>query len=133
VALFHKRPVKQGLFGKPLIDPPLDHHFGWMGIVAALGGLVLGIGAFLVSLSGWETSRLWLYLLISALLIIIGLQLSVSWLVMRVLEELAQREVSVQRDLVEAETGMAGTPGTFDHLIETSTGLQPSTTPAKLA
>jgi len=35
------------------------------------------------------------------MLIISGLQLSIAWIVMRVLEELAQREASVRRDLTE--------------------------------
>jgi glycosyltransferase involved in cell wall biosynthesis len=103
VALFHKRPVRQGLFGKPIFDPPLDHQFGWMGLLSATIGVLLSLGAFGLSLGGWEIARLWFYLLASALLVVIGLQLSLSWIVMRVLEELARREVTAQRDLVEAE------------------------------
>jgi glycosyltransferase involved in cell wall biosynthesis len=104
VALFHKGPVRQGLFGKPIFHPPLDNHFGWMGIAAVLAGLTLGAGSFVVSMGGWEISRVWFYLLISAMLIISGLQLSIAWIVMRILEELAQREVSVRRDLTESGT-----------------------------
>ncbi len=102
VALFHKRPMRQGLFRRPIFDPSLDHHFGWIGLLAIGVGVLLSLGAFGLSLGGWRIERLWLYLLASALLIIVGVQLSISWLVMRVLEELAQREVSAQRDLVEA-------------------------------
>lgn len=103
VALFHKRPMRQGLFGKPIFSTPLERHFGWMGLVALAVGLMLSLGAFVLSLSGWEITRLWLYLLASALLGIVGLQLSISWVVMRVLDELARREVSAQHDLVEAD------------------------------
>ncbi len=103
VALFHKRPVRQGLFGRPVFDPPLDHHFGWIGLFAIVAGVLLSVGAFALSLGGWNIDRLWLYLLASALFVTVGLQLSVSWLVMRVLEELAQRQASAQRDLVETE------------------------------
>jgi len=35
--------------------------------------------------------RLWLYLLGAAMLVLTGLQLSVFWVIMRVLEELNQR------------------------------------------
>ena len=101
VALFHKRPVRQGLFGKPIFDPPLDHQFGWIGLLSTTAGVLLSLGAFGLSLGGWEISRLWFYLLASALLVVIGLQLSISWILMRVLEELARREVTAQRDLVE--------------------------------
>lgn len=114
VALFHKRPVRQGLLGRPIFNPPLDHQFGWMGVVSALGGIVLGIGAFVLSLNGWPIERLWFYLLVSAMLIIIGLQLTISWIVMRVLEQLAGRELSMQRDLVESEPAMPDAQGLLE-------------------
>jgi flagellar biogenesis protein FliO len=41
----------------------------------------------------------WLWLLGGSMLILIGVQLIISWLVMRVLEELGQREIKVQLDL----------------------------------
>ena len=95
VAIFHKRPIRQGLFGKPIFKPSLDHHFGWMGIVLILFGLTLAI---VVLLLGWEVTRLWLYLLGSTMLVLVGIQLSISWLLMRVLEELSQREMHVLND-----------------------------------
>ena len=103
VALFDRRPVRRGLFGKPIFDPPLDRHFGWMGIVSVIAGAGLSIAALALGLNGWDVTRLWFYLLASALLIIIGMQLFISWLVMRVLEQLAQRETATQHDLVESE------------------------------
>jgi glycosyltransferase involved in cell wall biosynthesis len=99
VSLFHKRPVRQGLFGKPIFTPSLDHHFGWMGLLVALGGLLLGGLSFLLGLRGWDVTRLWLYLLGSSLLVLVGLQLMISWLVMRVLEDLSEREIRTQWDL----------------------------------
>lgn len=99
VSLFHKRPIKQGLFGKPIFDPPLDRQFGWMGMLACLGGLGLGIMSFVLGMSGWPASRLWLYMLASAMGFLMGLELIISWLVMRVLEELSQRELLAQNDL----------------------------------
>jgi glycosyltransferase involved in cell wall biosynthesis len=95
VAIFHKRPIRQGLFGKPIFKPSLDHQFGWMGLVLMLIGLLLAI---VVLTQGWEVARLWLYLLGSAALLLIGIQLSISWLLMRVLEELSQREIQVLND-----------------------------------
>ena len=97
VAIFHKRPIQQGLFGKPIFKPPLDHQFGWMGIVSILAGLILAI---VVLLLGWDVTRLWLYLLGSTMLVLVGIQLSISWLLMRVLDELSQREVQVLNDKV---------------------------------
>jgi glycosyltransferase involved in cell wall biosynthesis len=99
VSLFHKRPVRQGLFGKPIFTPSLDHHFGWMGLLTTFGGVLLGGVSFSLGLRGWDVTRLWLYLLGSALLVLMGLQLMISWLVMRVLEDLSEREVRMRWDL----------------------------------
>ena len=99
VALFHKQPMRQGLFGKPIFNPSLDHHFGWMGLVSAALGLLLGLISFILGMNGWEITRLWFYMLVSASLILMGLQLGISWMIMRVLEELAGRSTNAQRDL----------------------------------
>jgi glycosyltransferase involved in cell wall biosynthesis len=99
VSLFHKEPIRQGLFGRPIFDPPLDRQFGWMGLVAVLAGLLAGGISLGFGFAGWPVSRLWLYLLGSAMLILIGVQLMVSWVVMRVLEGLNQRELLVSADL----------------------------------
>ncbi len=103
-SLFHKRPVRRGLFGKPIFNPSLDHHFGWMGLVSILGGAIFGLGSFVLSLNGWAVTRLWLYLLASVSLILIGIQLGVSWVLMRILEGLAQREVAAAQDLRSEES-----------------------------
>lgn len=103
VALFHKKTVRQGLFGKPIFNPPLETHFGWMGLVAMGIGAVLGIGAFGLSLQGTPVDRLWFYLLGATMITIIGVQLLISWIVMRILDELAQRESAAHHDLVESE------------------------------
>ncbi len=99
VTLFQKRPVKQGLFGKPIFDPPLDRQFWWIGGLSALIGLVIGVSSLILSFNGWDISRLWLWLLAGAMLTLMGVQLFIAWIVMRVLEELSQREVMVEMDL----------------------------------
>lgn len=100
VSLFYRRPIRQGLFKRPLFDPPLDRHFGWLGAVGIALGLGLGIASLVLGVQGWPISRLWLYLLGSALLILLGVQLLIYWILMRVLEELSQREslIEAQRD-----------------------------------
>ncbi|MCA9939766.1 MAG: glycosyltransferase family 2 protein [Anaerolineales bacterium] len=88
VSLFHRRPVRQGLFGKPLFRTPLENHFSWLGLLTLGLGLLLGLASLALSLRGWEITRLWLYLLASAMLILVGVQLIISWVLQRVLQEL---------------------------------------------
>lgn len=99
VSLFHKRSIRQGLFGNPVFDRSLERHFGWMGVVATLAGLALGAGSLSFALGGWPVEWLWLYLLGVAMLVLTGLQLSVFRVIIRVLEELSQREILVNRGL----------------------------------
>jgi hypothetical protein len=99
VSLFYKAPVRQGLFGRPLFTPSLDHYFGWMGVGALILGLGVAATSVALGVSGWEIARLWLYLLGSAMFILVGVQLILYWLLMRVLEELSQRDGLVARDM----------------------------------
>lgn len=99
VSLFYKQPIRQGLFGRPLFETPLDRHFWWMGGLAILAGLGLGVASLFLGMSGWEIARLWLYLLGSAMLILIGMQLIIYWVLLRVLDELSQREQLITLDL----------------------------------
>ena len=91
--------MREGIFGKPLFDPPLDRHLGWMGLTLGGVGTVSAAAAIALGANGWPLERLWLYLVGSALFILVGLQLVISWMVMRVLEELAEREDLIARDL----------------------------------
>jgi len=99
VTLFHKRPVRQGLLGRPVFKTPLERHFGWVGLVGLLGGLVLGIVALIMSLTGWPLERFWFWMVASAMATLFGVQLLISWFVMQVLAELSQREVQVESDM----------------------------------
>jgi glycosyltransferase involved in cell wall biosynthesis len=92
VSLFHRRPIRQGLFRKPLFDVPIERVFLPCGVVAAALGLVMSVVSLSLSFRGWQIERLWLYLSGSAMLMLIGIQLSMSWLQMSVLHELSERE-----------------------------------------
>jgi hypothetical protein len=98
VSLFYQRPIRQGLFGHPLFKTPLESHFWWLGGAAFLAGVVMGIASLVLSLNGWEITRLWLYLTGSAMLLLVGAQLVVFWVLARVLGELSQREAATVRD-----------------------------------
>jgi len=99
VSLFYKQPINQGLFGKPIFKPSLDHYFGWLGLGGAALGFIFAIIVMLLSVNGWDISRLWLYLLGSAMLILTSAQLFIYWILMRILEELSQRDELAKKDL----------------------------------
>jgi glycosyltransferase involved in cell wall biosynthesis len=106
VALFYKQPIRQGLLGKPIFKQPLDRHFGWMGVLSLLLGLLTGVISLGLGANGWEINRLWLYLLGAALLFLVGVQLIIYWILLRVLDELSQRELCTSKDLrQDLETG----------------------------
>lgn len=99
VSLFYKKPIRQGLFGKPVFGTPLDLHFGWVGLFSVLIGTGLGLMSLVLGVQGWEIERLWFYLLGSALLFLAGVQLFIYWLLIRILEELSQRELLTKQDM----------------------------------
>jgi hypothetical protein len=99
VSLFYKEPIRQGLFGKPIFNPSVDHYFGWIGLGALLVGLLLGGVSTVLGVNGWEIARLWLYLLGSAMFILVGIQLIIYWILMRVLEQLSQRSEMTRKDM----------------------------------
>ncbi len=91
VSLFHRRPIRQGLFREPLMRTPIEQRFLPLGIAALLTGAVMSGISFGLSLGGWPLERLWLYLSAGALLMLVGLQLAMWWLIMSVLAELSER------------------------------------------
>jgi glycosyltransferase involved in cell wall biosynthesis len=99
VSLFYKKPIRQGLFGRPIFAQSIDRHFGWAGLVGVTAGLIVGGVALALGASGWEIARLWLYLLGSAMMVLVGVQLVIYWILLRVLEELSQREVLTKKDM----------------------------------
>jgi hypothetical protein len=92
VSLFHRRPIRQGLFKKPLFRAPIERFFLAMGASAIVTGLAISLTSLMLSYRGWPIERLWLYLSGSAMLIIIGIQLASSWLEMSILRELSERQ-----------------------------------------
>jgi hypothetical protein len=105
VTLFHRRPVRQGLFGQPVFSVPLEHQFGWLGLlIGGAGGLTsvasLGLGA-----GGGDITRVWFWLMASAMLVLVGLQLVLSWVLMRVLERLSERESRATEQLGQTAVG----------------------------
>jgi len=99
VSLFYKKPIRQGLFGKPIFKAPLDQQFGWIGIASIVFGIMVSLVSLILGINGWNIERLWFYLLSSAMILLVGVQLVVYWLLLRILEELSQREVLIKQDM----------------------------------
>lgn len=99
VSLFRKTPVRQGLFGSPVFTTPLESHFGWLGCLLTGAGLALGLSTLALGLQGWDATRLWFWHVGAALLGVVGIQLMVSWILMRVLKSLSEREIEIGASL----------------------------------
>jgi hypothetical protein len=70
-----------------------------VGTLGLCFGLILGLTSLSLGIGGWSIERLWLYLLGSAMMILVGVQLVIYWVLLRVLEELGQREVLTKKDM----------------------------------
>ena len=99
VALFYKKPIRQGLFGRPIFKTPVDQHFGWLGLLAIVAGPAIGLVALILGANDWAIGRLWFYMVCSALIFLVGVQLVVYWLLLRILEELSRREILTKQDI----------------------------------
>ena len=97
VTLFHPRATPQRMLGN--LGESLDHHFGWIGAVLVLMGALIGFGSLGLGLTGWDITRLWLWLLGSAMFTLVGLQTFFSWILMRLLEGLSERDVHVEKEI----------------------------------
>jgi glycosyltransferase involved in cell wall biosynthesis len=99
VALFHKRPIRQGLLGRRGNGRKIEKHYWWLGLLAVLLGIALYTAAVIYDLTNPARSASWFAPVVSALLVRIGVQLFSAWGLARVLAELSQREMATQSDL----------------------------------
>jgi len=102
VSLFHKRPIRHGVLGKPLFNQPLESRFGWFGLGSmTLGGLIYGASAWRRRDRSKQKPEVapWFIPSASLILVLTGLQLITSWLLTLVLSELTKRDAKAQKDL----------------------------------
>jgi hypothetical protein len=107
VALFHRRPVHQDTFLTRLLGPLPERHFGWLGLVLAVAGTALGGASMALGFNGWEVTRLWLWLLGSALFVLVGVQLMLFWTLIQVLDALDDRDAQIGAEMLRAEASAA--------------------------
>jgi glycosyltransferase involved in cell wall biosynthesis len=99
VSLFQKRIVQGGLFGKRVFDPPLETHFGTLGLIAVAIGGISGVVLLIAAVSGGTLEQMWLWMIASAMMTLIGVQLIVARVIMNVLDDLSQREIKQEQDM----------------------------------
>jgi hypothetical protein len=103
VSFFHRNPVRQpGILANLLGQSP-DRHFRWLGATLLSAGILVGSFSLALGLEGWDLRRLWLWLLASALLVLVGVQLTLFWLLIRVLHTLLERENRIEDELRTAD------------------------------
>jgi len=90
---------RQGIFGGLIFKESPDRYFGWAGLVSFLLGIIIGICSLLLGFYGWSAARQFLYLFGSTVLILLGVQLIISWILVSVLDELSQRQEQTKNDL----------------------------------
>jgi hypothetical protein len=110
------------MFGRVIFDPPLDYAFGRIGVMVATVGIVTSAVVFVLLAQNGSLEQMWFWLTFSGLLIFVGGQLVMSWIVLRVLEELARRETTTQQDLTEPAPAVE-MPG--DAIPAPSRGIKP--------
>ncbi len=99
VALFHRRPIRQGLFGRRGNGRRIEKHYWWLGLLAIVGGFATYLAAVLFDLTNPALAASWFAPVVSALLVLTGVQLVSAWSLARVLAELSRREVEAEADL----------------------------------
>jgi glycosyltransferase involved in cell wall biosynthesis len=96
VGLFHRRPIRQGLFGRPIFNKPMEMKFGTIGAILLVIGAVLFIASLFVSNNGEPA---WFLLVPSAMFVMTGVQLGTSWMLVKTLATLSTRELKTEADL----------------------------------
>ncbi|MFV9504551.1 MAG: glycosyltransferase family 2 protein [Oscillochloridaceae bacterium umkhey_bin13] len=99
VALFHRRPIRQGLFGRRGNGRKIEKHYWWLGLLAILGGFATYIAAVSFDLTNPALASSWFAPVVSSLLVLTGVQLMSAWSLARVLAELSRRDVEMEADL----------------------------------
>lgn len=99
VRLFHRRPIRQGMFGARGNGRRLEKHYWWLGFLLVLAGVASYIVAAANNLTAPTSAAPWFAPVVSALLVLTGVQLVSAWGLARVLAELSLRDSRAQDDL----------------------------------
>jgi hypothetical protein len=110
VKLFHKRPIRQGLIGRRGNGRRIERHYWWLGFLSILAGFGIYIAAALFNLTDPALQHSWFAPVVSALMVLTGVQLVSAWGLARMLAELSIRDDRATLDLL-GETATANPGG----------------------
>jgi glycosyltransferase involved in cell wall biosynthesis len=99
VALFHKRPIRQGMFGPRGNGRKIEKHYWWLGILSVIGGIAAYAFSAALNITNPGNPASWFIPTVSALMVLAGLQLISAWGLARVLAELSVRDGHAARDM----------------------------------
>lgn len=131
VALFHKRPVRQGILGRPLFAGSrrsADEYMGWAGLALLALGIAIGIASLVLGVNGWSLQRLWIYYLASACFTLMGVQMVIGWVQVQVLDTLRIREDLAASDLRGKERYEIDGRSSADRMTERQIAAEPALT-----
>jgi glycosyltransferase involved in cell wall biosynthesis len=119
VKLFHKRPIRQGLIGPRGNGRKIERHYWWLGFLAVAAGVGVYAAAALFDLTNPAITASWFAPVVSALLVLTGVQLVSAWGLARVLAELSERDGQAARDLNGAAILLTanGEPRAEEHTV----------------
>ncbi len=101
VALFHKRTIRQGMFGRRGNGRRIERHYWWLGLLAVVAGVAGYTAAVAADLTAPTATAPWFAPTVSALLVLMGVQLMSAWSLARLLGELSLRDQQAHRDLTD--------------------------------
>jgi glycosyltransferase involved in cell wall biosynthesis len=102
VRLFHHRNIRQGLVGQRGNGRRLEKHYWWLGILAVIGGIGSYVAAVAADLTAPTAVAPWFAPVVSAMLVLTGVQLVSAWGLARLLAELSLRSTRTQEDMAGA-------------------------------
>lgn len=107
VRLFHKRPIRQGLVGHRGNGRRLERHYWWLGLCAMIAGIGMYAAAVIFDLTNPALTASWFAPVVSALLVLTGVQLVSAWGLARMLAELSVRDGLAALDLNGVDVAIA--------------------------
>ena len=99
VALFHRGSIRQGLLGRRGNGRKIEKHYWWLGLLVMLLGIGIYVAAAVFDLTNPSYAASWFAPVVSAMLVLTGVQLISAWALARLLAELSVRDGLAAQDL----------------------------------